>query len=81
MDKYTGTEAKAVLPSSAVVLMDTTYFGRTFGVMVFRDATTGTVLYRKYVKHETTRPVATLQRNPGANVPISSSSDHYPLSH
>ncbi|MBK7239293.1 MAG: hypothetical protein IPI00_03750 [Flavobacteriales bacterium] len=33
--------------------MDTTYFGRTFGVMVFRDATTGTVLYRKYVKHET----------------------------
>ncbi|MBK6943295.1 MAG: hypothetical protein IPH21_01140 [Flavobacteriales bacterium] len=53
LDKYTGTEAKAVLPSSAVVLMDTTYFGRTFGVMVFRDATTGTVLYRKYVKHET----------------------------
>ena len=33
--------------------MDTTYFGRSFGVMVFRDATTGLVLYRNYVKHET----------------------------
>ena len=33
--------------------MDTTYFGRSFGVMVFRDATTGLILYRNYVKHET----------------------------
>lgn len=36
-----------------VVLMDTTYFGRNFGVMLFRDAYTSTNLYKQYVKHET----------------------------
>ena len=33
--------------------MDTTYFGRNFGVMLFRDAYTSTNLYKQYVKHET----------------------------
>ena len=33
--------------------MDTTYFGRTFGVMVFMDSFTGQVLYKHYVKNET----------------------------
>jgi hypothetical protein len=33
--------------------MDTTYFGRKFGVMVFKDSITGTVLYKQYVKSET----------------------------
>ena len=33
--------------------MDTTYFGRTFGVMVFMNSFTGQVLYKQYVKHET----------------------------
>ncbi len=36
-----------------VVLMDTTYFGRTFGVMLFKDAYSGKNLYKQYVKHET----------------------------
>lgn len=36
-----------------VVLMDTTYFGRTFGVMLFKDAISGRNLYKQYVKHET----------------------------
>ena len=33
--------------------MDTTYFGRKFGVMVFMDSFTGQVLYKGYVKNET----------------------------
>lgn len=33
--------------------MDTTYFGRTFGVMVFKDSITGKILFKQYVKYET----------------------------
>ena len=33
--------------------MDTTYFGRKFGVMVFKDSITGQILYKQYVKQET----------------------------
>ena len=33
--------------------MDTTYFGRIFGVMVFKDSLTGQVLFKQYVKQET----------------------------
>lgn len=41
-------------PAIANVLMDTTYFGRTFGVMVFKDSMSGQILFKQYVKHETT---------------------------
>ncbi len=37
----------------ANVLMDTTYFGRKFGVMVFKDSLTGQILFKQYVKQET----------------------------
>ena len=37
----------------AVVIMDTTYFGRTFGVMVFKNSLYGIVLYKQYVRYET----------------------------
>jgi hypothetical protein len=40
-------------PSVVNVLMDTTYFGRKFGVMVFMDSFSGQVLYKEYVKNET----------------------------
>lgn len=40
-------------PGGVVVLMDTTYFGREFGVMLLRAAGTGEVLYREFVKYET----------------------------
>jgi hypothetical protein len=40
-------------PSVVNVLMDTTYFGRTFGVMVFMNSFTGQILYKQYVKNET----------------------------
>ena len=33
--------------------MDTTYFGRRFGIMVFKDSLTGQVLFTQYVKQET----------------------------
>jgi hypothetical protein len=33
--------------------MDTTYFGRDFGVMVFKDSISGQFLYKQYVKYET----------------------------
>lgn len=35
--------------------MDTTYFGKKFGVMVFKDSVTGQVLYKQYVKQETNK--------------------------
>jgi hypothetical protein len=39
--------------SIAVVVMDTTYFGRGFGVMVFKNSLDGVVLYKQYVRYET----------------------------
>lgn len=53
LDKFVGGDHRPMPPREAVVLMDTTYFGRSFGVMVFRDATSGLVLHRSYVKYET----------------------------
>ena len=35
------------------LIMDTTYFGRDFGVMVFMDNVSGRVLHYAFVKHET----------------------------
>lgn len=33
--------------------MDTTYWGRNFGVMVFRDVATGRIVWKHYVRQET----------------------------
>lgn len=40
-------------PRKVVILMDTTYFGRKFGVMLFKDAYTKENLLKYYVKNET----------------------------
>lgn len=40
-------------PRSIIVLMDTTYWGRGFGVMLFKDAITKKNLLKYYVKYET----------------------------
>jgi len=40
-------------PRKVVVLMDTTYWGRNFGVMLFKDAYTKENLLKYYVKSET----------------------------
>ena len=45
----------AICPKSAVIIIDTTYFSKTFGVMLFQDALSGKILYRKFVKDETNR--------------------------
>jgi hypothetical protein len=39
--------------SVAVVIMDTTYFGRDFGIMVFKNSLDSIVLYKQYVRYET----------------------------
>lgn len=39
----------------ANVLMDTTYFGRKLGVMVYKDSISGQILYKQYVKQETNK--------------------------
>ena len=41
------------VPRRIVSVIDTTYFGRDFGVLLMRDAHTGEVLYRAFVKYET----------------------------
>ncbi|MFT5602460.1 MAG: hypothetical protein ACI9N1_002716 [Flavobacteriales bacterium] len=44
---------KPKLAREVVVLMDTTYWGRNFGVMLFKDAITKENLLKYYVKNET----------------------------
>lgn len=46
-------EQKKCFESVANVLIDTTYFGRTFGVMVFKNSLSGEILLKYYVKVET----------------------------
>lgn len=44
---------ESTFSGKANVLMDTTYFGRNFGVMVFKDSLSGQILFKQYVKQET----------------------------
>ncbi len=48
-------EEKSTFPCVANVLMDTTYFGRKFCVMVFKDSITRQILCKQYVKQETNK--------------------------
>ena len=48
-------EPKKIFPATVNALMDTTYFGRNFGVMVFKDSLTGQILFKQYVKQETNK--------------------------
>jgi hypothetical protein len=52
LDKVTVIQRKE-FSGIAVVIMDTTYFGRGFGVMVFKNSLDGVVLYKQYVHYET----------------------------
>lgn len=49
------TESETTFSSVANVLMDTTYFGRKLGVMVFKNSLTGQILYKQYVQQETNK--------------------------
>jgi hypothetical protein len=53
LDKLEARAPNLLLPNKAVVLMDTTYFGRNSGVLVLRDALSGCNLYRRHVRYET----------------------------
>lgn len=44
---------KVAKNKDVTIQMDTTYWGRNFGLMVIRDALRGNVLWHKYVRHET----------------------------
>ena len=44
-----------VYPVSATIILDTTYFFKTFGVMLFQDAALGRILHRKFVRNETNK--------------------------
>ena len=44
---------KVAKHKDVAIQMDTTYWGRNFGLMVIRDALRGNVLWHKYVRHET----------------------------
>ncbi len=46
-------ESETIFSSVANVLMDITYFGRAFGVMVFKNSINGQILLKRYVKQET----------------------------
>ncbi len=37
---------------SATIILNTTYFSKTFGAMLFQDAASGRILHRKSVKNE-----------------------------
>lgn len=52
LDAYTPPRGRAA-PGKAVVVMDTTYWGRKYGVMLFKDALTGRDLLWYFVKNET----------------------------
>jgi hypothetical protein len=47
------TTYKSSFPSVVNVLMDTTYFGKNFGVVVYKDSLSGTILFTQFVKQET----------------------------
>lgn len=49
------TRQESTFSNTANVLMDTTYFGRKLGVMVFKDSISGQILLKKYVKQETNK--------------------------
>lgn len=49
------TASESHFPAQVNLLMDTTYFGRKFGVMVFKDSLTGQTLLKKYVRQETNK--------------------------
>ena len=52
IDKYQPVTESST-PRRVIVLMDTTYWGRNFGVMLFKDAITKKNLLKYYVKTET----------------------------
>ncbi|MDR0607451.1 MAG: hypothetical protein LBG52_03700, partial [Candidatus Peribacteria bacterium] len=55
LDTVENTDKSVIVPEQkeVVVTMDTTYFGRTYGIMVFRSESLRKNLHWKTVKYET----------------------------
>jgi len=54
LDKFEVTPLSE-FASHANILMDTTYWGKNFGVMVFKDSISRDILYKQYVTRETNK--------------------------
>lgn len=52
LDSYV-PPSKTIIPREVIVVMDTTYFGKNYGVMLFKDAITTENLSWTFVKNET----------------------------
>ena len=52
LDLYTPKKA-IVHPDKVIVVMDSVYWGKGFGVTVFKDAIKGKILLKYYIKNET----------------------------
>lgn len=48
-------QKQSTFEAAVNLLIDTTYFGRGFGVMVFQDSISGQYLYKQYVRTETNK--------------------------
>lgn len=55
LDEYS-VQFNENLPGVANIVMDTTYFGRDFGVMCFRDSISKTLLHKQYIRYGTNAP-------------------------
>jgi hypothetical protein len=53
LDRYEEIEREVIGGNRVLLLMDTTYFGRSFGVRLFNDALSGKNLLMGVVKYET----------------------------
>jgi len=53
LDQFKVKQDLNTAPRPIVLLMDTSYWGRRFGVMLFKDALTGENLHWQFVKYET----------------------------
>jgi hypothetical protein len=53
LDQFKVKQDFKAAPRPIVLLMDTSYWGRRFGVMLFKDALTGENLHWQFVKYET----------------------------
>lgn len=54
LDAHKPSQSKSA-PRPVIVLMDTTYWGRNSGLMLFKDSIGGDNLLKYYVKHETNK--------------------------
>jgi hypothetical protein len=54
LDKVIASNCNEVAQKDVIVLMDSTFWGRGFGVMVFKDALSKATLYKRYITTEKT---------------------------